>query len=49
MNKKNYIIPSIKMIYAEELLSLTVSDAMGDGEQLSKEAVPDDGADIWEE
>lgn len=54
MNKKQYIIPTIKTAILAENLMLEFSDTQGDGNQLSKEIIFDDDVDnasanVWDE
>lgn len=54
MNKKQYIIPTIKTAILAENLMLEFSDTQGDGNQLSKEIIFDDdvedaSANVWDE
>ncbi len=54
MNKKSYIIPTIKTMFLNESLMLDMSETQGDGTQLSKEITFDDDVDdapssVWDD
>lgn len=54
MNKKSYMIPTIKLVIANENLMLDYSETQGDGTQLSKEVIFEDDVDdvpasVWDE
>lgn len=54
MNKKNYIIPTIKTATLADNLMIDLHSEVGDGEQLSKEINFDDDvenapANVWDE